>query len=115
VNAERLARHKFQEKRGTVSKKSFRFILVICAFLLGNGSLTAQAIFQSNFDSEPLGPLGARPNIVIIRDGDARVDVIGPAFGFATQSLLIDGTPHNLAGVAFYNPSQLFSGKAIIE
>ncbi len=97
-------------------KKTFPLILVACAFLFDSGSVSGQTIFQANFDSEPLGPLVTQSNFYMIRDGDARVDVIAPGYGFSTPSLLIDGTPYNLASFAFYNrPQQLFSGKAIVE
>jgi len=82
------------------------------------------SIFVASFDSEPLGPLATEPNTnplplsrptVIIRDEGGIVDVVAPTLGFTTRSMLLDGTPGNLANASFFNPVQFFSGQAVIQ
>src|SRR5215472_8648115 len=82
-------------------------------------------IFQNNFDSLPLGPIGTQPNTnplplslptaTLTDSSSDTVNVVGPTLGLTTQSVEFSSVAGQLAAASFINPTASASGEFLIQ
>ena len=95
-------------------RKTHPAVALLTTLLLAQAAL-AQVIFDANFNAQPLGTLatGSPPDLPqsIITDAGATVEVVNSAGNLTDKPVLLRSVPGSLADVAFFNPTQLNSGK----
>jgi len=104
---------------------SHLFVLVVGVWVLTAVSSASAAVFvDADFDGQSLGPVLTQPATDplphtlptgVIRDAAGKVDVIEGRGDLKRKPVLLASAPTDLASMAFYNPVQITSGKAILN
>ncbi len=98
-----------------------RRLLTLCAIIgmLAVLNPASGAIYEADFNAQPLGLLSEQPNTdplplylptSVYTFGISTVDVVASAGDLLNKPVLLDSVPGYLASAAFYNPSQYSSG-----
>jgi len=87
--------------------------VILMVGLFATSSSAQPAIFDANFDAEPLGPIGTQstaaphplrlPTETILDSPSDRVDVSNPVGDFTSKVMLIEAGATDLASAAFQN------------
>ena len=96
-------------------------LLVGLSILFASPYASGQAIFNADFDAQPLGPLGTQPytdptplslpHAIIRDDPSCRADVVASAGNLASRPVHIAGSASGLTSLAFANPTLIDSGR----